>query len=129
MAEVRDRITVLELNDRRMTRIEQHLGLLPLPNIPITTQTSDMLIDAPALSDSSDKWVSSRPAIPPIQTSLNPLSPTFTPTHPVRAPLHVSTDLSDISSLSSASHVAPFSTQTSMKYKPLMRSIRPSKIS
>ncbi|GBB96755.1 hypothetical protein RclHR1_28250002 [Rhizophagus clarus] len=28
MAEVRDRITALELNDRRMTRIEQHLGVL-----------------------------------------------------------------------------------------------------
>ncbi|GBB85658.1 hypothetical protein RclHR1_12140007 [Rhizophagus clarus] len=34
MADVRDRITALELNDRRMTRIEQHLGLLPRPDIP-----------------------------------------------------------------------------------------------
>ncbi|GBB95349.1 hypothetical protein RclHR1_25130001 [Rhizophagus clarus] len=53
MAEVCDRITALELNDRRMTRIEQHLGLLPPPDIPATNQTSDMLIDAPAISDST----------------------------------------------------------------------------
>ncbi|GBB86684.1 hypothetical protein RclHR1_13070004 [Rhizophagus clarus] len=93
-----------------MTRIEQHLSLLPLPNIPATIQTSDMLIDAPALSDSSVERVSSRPAVSPVQTSLNLLSPTFTPTHPARAPLHVSTDLSGISFPSSTSHVAPSST-------------------
>ncbi|GES82885.1 hypothetical protein RCL_jg15885.t1 [Rhizophagus clarus] len=113
MAEVRDHITALELNDRRMTRIEQHLSLSPPPpNIPATNQTSDMLIDAPALSDSFVERVPSRPAVSPVLTSLNHLSPTFTPTHPVEAPLHVSTDLSVNSSPSSASHVAPSSTQT-----------------
>ncbi|GES82887.1 hypothetical protein RCL_e370_RclHR1_12880007 [Rhizophagus clarus] len=79
MADVRDRITALELNDRRMTRIEQHLGLLPPPDIPDTNQTSDMLVDAPAIPDSTVKQVFSRPATLPVQTSLNPLSPGFIP--------------------------------------------------
>ncbi|GBB98013.1 hypothetical protein RclHR1_31190002 [Rhizophagus clarus] len=85
MAEVRDRITVLELNNRRMTRIEQHLGLLPPPDIPATNQTSDMLIDAPAISDSTDTLVT-----------------------PISAPI----DLSNTSSPSSTSQAVPSFTQT-----------------
>ncbi|GBB89700.1 hypothetical protein RclHR1_01650007 [Rhizophagus clarus] len=82
MADVRDRITALELNDRRMTRIEQHLAGPP------------------------------RPAVLPVQMTLNPLSPGFTPSRPVRAPISASIDIPDISSLSFTSHMAPSSTQT-----------------
>ncbi|GBC10756.1 hypothetical protein RclHR1_09880005 [Rhizophagus clarus] len=112
MADVRDRITALELNDRRITRIEQHLGLLPPPDIPATNQISDMLVDAPAIPDSTVKQVSSRPAALPTQTTLNPLSPGFIPSRPVRAPISAPVDIPDISSLSSTSHMAPSSTQT-----------------
>ena len=112
MADVRDRITALELNDRRMSRIEQHLGLLPPPDIPTTSQTSEMLIDAPAIPAPTVKQVSPRPAVSPVQTTLNPLSPGFIPSRPVRAPISAPVDIPDISSLSSTSHMAPPSTQT-----------------
>ncbi|GBB85662.1 hypothetical protein RclHR1_12140011 [Rhizophagus clarus] len=85
MAEVCDRITALELNDRCMTRIEQHLSLLPPPDNLNTNQTSDMLIDALAISDSTVKLVA-----------------------PFSAPI----DLSDSSSPSSTSHAAPSFAQT-----------------
>ncbi|GBB86991.1 hypothetical protein RclHR1_13440009 [Rhizophagus clarus] len=112
MADVRDRITALELNDRRMTRIEQHLGLLPPPDIPTTNQTSAMLVDALTIPDSTFKQVFPRPAASPALTNLNPLSPGFTPSRPVRAPISAPVDIPDISPLSSASHMAPPSTQT-----------------
>ncbi|GBC01171.1 hypothetical protein RclHR1_40960001 [Rhizophagus clarus] len=112
MAEVRDRITALELNDRRMSRIEQHLGLLPPPDDPSTSQTSEMLIDAPAIPAPTVKQVSLRPAVSPAQTTLNPLSPGFIPSRPVRAPISAPADIPDISSLSPTSHMAPPSTQT-----------------
>ncbi|GBC01947.1 hypothetical protein RclHR1_00440013 [Rhizophagus clarus] len=112
MAEVRNHITVLELNDRCMTCIEQHLGLLPPPDIPATNQSSDMLIDAPAISDSTDALVFSRPTASPVQTPLNPLFPGFTPSRPVRAPLSAPINLSNTSSPSSTSQAVPFSTQT-----------------
>ena len=72
MADVRDRITALELNDRRMSRIEQHLGLLPPPDISTTRQTSEMLIDAPVIPTPTVKQVSPRPAVSPVQKTLNP---------------------------------------------------------
>ncbi|GET00262.1 hypothetical protein RCL_jg3187.t1 [Rhizophagus clarus] len=103
MAEVRDHITALEFNDRRMTRIEQHLGLLPPPDVPATNQSSDMLIDAPVISNSTAALVSSRPTASPVQTSLNLLSPDFTPSRPIRAPLSAPVVLSEISSPSSTS--------------------------
>ncbi|GBB89011.1 hypothetical protein RclHR1_15640009 [Rhizophagus clarus] len=112
MAEVCDRITALELNDRRMTRIEQHLGLLPSPDIPATNQSSDMLIDAPVISNSTVTPVSSRPTASPVQTPLNPLSPGFTPSRPVRATLSAPIDLPEISSPSSTSQAVPSPTQT-----------------
>ncbi|GET02923.1 hypothetical protein GLOIN_2v1766278 [Rhizophagus clarus] len=112
MADVRDRITALELNDRRMSRIEQHLGLLPPPDIPTTSQTSEMLIDAPAIPAPTVKQVSPRPAISPVQPTLNPLSPGFIPSRPVRAPISAPVNILDISSLSPTSHMAPPSTQT-----------------
>ncbi|GBB99311.1 hypothetical protein RclHR1_34830001 [Rhizophagus clarus] len=112
MADVRDRITALELNDRCMTRIEQHLSLLPPPDIPATNLTSDMLVDAPVIPDSTVKQVPSRPAALPVQTTLNPLSPSFIPSRPVRAPISAPVAIPDISSLSSSSHIAPSSTQT-----------------
>ncbi|GBC05504.1 hypothetical protein RclHR1_06260010 [Rhizophagus clarus] len=71
-----------------------------------------MLIDALAMSDSTVALVFSQPAISPVQTPLNPLSPGFTPSRPVRAPLSAPIDLSDISSPSSISHVVPSFTQT-----------------
>ncbi|GBC06399.1 hypothetical protein RclHR1_06800003 [Rhizophagus clarus] len=95
-----------------MTRIEQHLGLLPPPDIPATNQTSDMLVDAPAIPDSTVKPTSSRPDAPPVHTTLNPLSPGFVPSRPVRAPVSAPVDIPDIFSLSSTSHMAPSSTQT-----------------
>ncbi|GBB96365.1 hypothetical protein RclHR1_27380001 [Rhizophagus clarus] len=112
MADVRDRITALELNDRCMSRIEQHLGLLPPPDIPTATQTSEMLIDAPAIPAPTVKQVSPRSAVSPVQRTLNPLSPGFIPSRPVRAPISAPVDIPDISSLSSTSHMAHPSTQT-----------------
>ncbi|GBB87076.1 hypothetical protein RclHR1_13540003 [Rhizophagus clarus] len=112
MAEVCDRITALELNDRCITRIEQHLGLLPPPDIPATNQFSDMLIDAPVISNSTVALVSSRPTASPVQTSLNPFSPGFTPSRPVRAPHSAPIDLPEISSPSSTSQPVPSPTQT-----------------
>ncbi|GES92598.1 hypothetical protein RCL_jg28923.t1 [Rhizophagus clarus] len=112
MAEVRDRITALELNDHRMTRIEQHLGLLPPPDIPTTNQSSDMLVDALLIPNPTVALVSSRPAASPVQTPLNPLSPGFTPSRPVRAPLSAPVDIPDSSSLSSTFRTVPSSTQT-----------------
>ncbi|GBB94490.1 hypothetical protein RclHR1_23660002 [Rhizophagus clarus] len=112
MAEVRDRITALELNDRRMSRIEQHLGLLPPPDILTANQTSEMLIDAPALPAPTVKQVPPRSAVSPVQETLNPLSPGFVPSRPVRAPISAPVDISVISSLSPTSHMAPPSSQT-----------------
>ncbi|GBB94896.1 hypothetical protein RclHR1_24350004 [Rhizophagus clarus] len=112
MAEVRDHITALEFNDRRMTRIEQHLGLLPPPDVPATNQSSDMLIDAPVISNSTAALVSSRPTASPVQTSLNLLSPDFTPSRPIRAPLSAPVVLSEISSPSSTSQTVSSPTQT-----------------
>ncbi|GBC08520.1 hypothetical protein RclHR1_08180014 [Rhizophagus clarus] len=112
MTEVRHHITTLELNDRHMTRIEQHLGLLPPPDIPAINQTSDMLIDAPAISDSTVTLASSQPAALPVQTPLNPLSPGFIPSRPVRAPISAPIDIPNISSSSSTSHTVPSLTQT-----------------
>ncbi|GBB99261.1 hypothetical protein RclHR1_34620002 [Rhizophagus clarus] len=112
MAEVRDCITALELNDRYMTRIEQHLRLLLPPDIPVTNQSSDMLIDAPVISNSTVTLVSFRPTALPVQTSLNLLSPDFTPSRPVRAPLSAPVVLPETSSPSSTSQTAPSPTQT-----------------
>ncbi|GBB98637.1 hypothetical protein RclHR1_32880002 [Rhizophagus clarus] len=112
MAEVCDHITALELNDRRMTRIEWHLGLLPSPDIPATNQSSDMLLDAPIIPNPTVTLVSSRPTASPVQTPLNPLSPGFTPSRPVCAPLSAPVDIPDISSPSSTSRSVPSSTQT-----------------
>ncbi|GBB90688.1 hypothetical protein RclHR1_17710010 [Rhizophagus clarus] len=107
MAEVRDRITALELNNRRMTRIEQHLSLLPPPDIPATNQTSAMLIDAPPTSDSTSTstvaLVLSRPTTSPVPTRLNPLSPGFTPSCPLSASLSAPIVHSEISSSSPTS--------------------------
>ncbi|GES89230.1 hypothetical protein RCL_jg17158.t1 [Rhizophagus clarus] len=113
MADVRERITALELNDRRMTRIEQHLGLLPPPDIPATSQVTAMLVDAPAIPDSTIEQISPRSATLPAQKLLlNPLSPGFIPSRPVRAPISAPVVTSDISSTSFTSHMAPSSAQT-----------------
>ncbi|GBC10535.1 hypothetical protein RclHR1_00970036 [Rhizophagus clarus] len=112
MAEVRNRITALELNNRRMTRIEQHLDLLPPPDIPATNQSSDMLIDALAIPDSTVTQVSSQPTAPSLQTPLNPLSPSFIPTHPVQAPFSAPVTIPNTSPTSSTSHTLPSPTQT-----------------
>ncbi|GBB95604.1 hypothetical protein RclHR1_25730004 [Rhizophagus clarus] len=113
MAEVCDSITALELNDRCMTRIEQHLRLLPPPDIPATNLSSDMLIDALNIPNPTVTLVSSsRPTASPVQTPLNPLSPGFTPSRPVRTPLSAPIDIPEISSPSSTSHAVPSPTQT-----------------
>ncbi|GBB85354.1 hypothetical protein RclHR1_11900004 [Rhizophagus clarus] len=112
-----------------MTRIEQHLGLLPLPDIPATNQSSDMLIDTPAISDSTDVLMSSRSIASPVQAPLNLLSPDFTPARPLGAPLSAPIDLSNISSplLPLKRFLPP--PKPAMKFKPLMQSIRLSKTS
>ncbi|GBB94537.1 hypothetical protein RclHR1_23770002 [Rhizophagus clarus] len=74
--------------------------------------TSEMLIDAPAIPAPTVKQVSPRPAVSPVQRTLNPLSPGFIPSRPVRGPISAPVDIPDISSLSSTSHMAPPSTQT-----------------
>ncbi|GBC10753.1 hypothetical protein RclHR1_09880002 [Rhizophagus clarus] len=84
MADVRDRITALELNDRH----------------------------APAIPDSTLKQVSPQPAVSPVHMTLNPLSPGFTPSRPVKAPISAPVNIPDISSLSSTSHMAPSPAQT-----------------
>ncbi|GES94392.1 hypothetical protein RCL_jg5800.t1 [Rhizophagus clarus] len=112
MAKVRDCITALEFNDRCMTRIEQHLGLLPPPDIPATNQSLDMLIDALAIPDSTVAPVSSRPTALSLQTSLNPLSPGFIPTHSVQAPLSAPVTIPNTSPTSFTSHTFPSPTQT-----------------
>ncbi|GBB86433.1 hypothetical protein RclHR1_12880003 [Rhizophagus clarus] len=71
-----------------------------------------MLIDAPSIPNPTVTLVSSRPTASPVQTSLNPLSPEFTPLRPVRAPLSIPVDVPDLSSPSASSHATPSSTQT-----------------
>ncbi|GES95932.1 hypothetical protein RCL_jg291.t1 [Rhizophagus clarus] len=94
MADICDRITALELNDRCMTRIEQHIGLQPLSLVPNTTQSSDMNIDPPDVSKSSAPRDSLH-VIPPSRP-LNPLLPDFVP---------------------SMSHVVPASTSSSAVFQ------------
>ncbi|GBB94296.1 hypothetical protein RclHR1_23270004 [Rhizophagus clarus] len=77
MADVHDRITTLELNDRCMTRIEQHIGLQPMSPVPNTAQSSDMNINQPDVSNSSlaqDSLLNTPPSRP-----LNPLLPDLVP--------------------------------------------------
>ncbi|GES86859.1 hypothetical protein RCL_jg20765.t1 [Rhizophagus clarus] len=95
MADVRDRITALELNDQRMTRIEHHIGLQPLSSVPNNTQSSDMNIDQPNVSESSAMLDSLH--VIPSSRPLNPLLPDFVP---------------------STSHVAPVSTSSSAVITP-----------
>ncbi|GBB92086.1 hypothetical protein RclHR1_01960036 [Rhizophagus clarus] len=86
MADVRVRITALELNDQCMTCIEQHIGLQPLTTTPNTKQTSDMIINPP-----NDFNLSVACAITHHGTSLtrplNPLLPSFIPTESVVTPI------------------------------------------
>ncbi|GBB85730.1 hypothetical protein RclHR1_01220026 [Rhizophagus clarus] len=96
MADVRDRITALELNDQRMTRIERHIGLQPLSSVPPTTiQSSDMNIDQPNVS--RPPLVQDSPPSMSHTRSLNPLLPDFVP---------------------STSHVVPASTSSSAVVTP-----------
>ncbi|GES90532.1 hypothetical protein RCL_jg13621.t1 [Rhizophagus clarus] len=89
MANVRDRITALELNDQRMTRIEWHIGLQPLPSVPpSTTQSSDMNIDQPDVSRPS--LVQDSPLIMLHSRALNPLLPDFVPSIPHVVPASTS---------------------------------------
>ncbi|GBC04032.1 hypothetical protein RclHR1_05480015 [Rhizophagus clarus] len=81
----------------------EHLGLLPPPDIPATNQTLDMLIDAPAIPDSTGVLVSSQPTALPVQTPLNPLSPGFIPTRPVSAHLFANSISGFIESITSSS--------------------------
>ncbi|GBB99510.1 hypothetical protein RclHR1_35410002 [Rhizophagus clarus] len=96
MADVRDRITALELNDQRMTRIERHIGLHPLPSVqPTATHSSDMNIDQPDVS--RPPLAQESPLIVPHSRPLNPLLPDFVP---------------------STSHVVPASTSSSAVIMP-----------
>ncbi|GBB91144.1 hypothetical protein RclHR1_01830003 [Rhizophagus clarus] len=83
MAEVRDHITALELNDRY----------------------------AQAIPDSTVAQVFSQPTTLSIQTPLNPLSPGCIPTRPVRAPLSAPVTVPNTSLTSSTSHSFPSPTQ------------------
>ncbi|GBB95025.1 hypothetical protein RclHR1_24620004 [Rhizophagus clarus] len=127
MADVCDRITALELNDRRMTRIEQHLGLLPPPDISPNIQTSDMLIDPLIIPDPIVTYSSSRPAAPTLPAPLNPLQPSFTPSSPAKAPsLHPQLLLSLIvpHQLLPLTRSLPPPT-LAMRFRLLMQSIQP----
>ncbi|GBB98926.1 hypothetical protein RclHR1_33620001 [Rhizophagus clarus] len=96
MADVRDRITALELNDQHMTRIERHIGLQLLSFVPPTTvQSSDMNIDQPVVF--RPPLVQDSPPSMSHSRSLNPLLPDFVP---------------------STSHVVPASTSSSAVVTP-----------
>ncbi|GES94343.1 hypothetical protein RCL_jg14144.t1 [Rhizophagus clarus] len=96
MADVRDRITALELNDQHMTRIEWHIGLHSSPSVPPTaTQSSDMNIDQPTVSHPS--LAQDSPLVMSPSRPLNPLLPDFVP---------------------STSHVVPASTSSSAVITP-----------
>ncbi|GET01725.1 hypothetical protein RCL_jg7582.t1 [Rhizophagus clarus] len=103
MAEVRNRITALELNDRRMICIEQHLGLLFPPVIPANNQASDMLIDPPANTTPIVTQVSSQPAALTAQKPLNSLLPSFIPSRPDKTPISASSTVAIPTSSSSSS--------------------------
>ncbi|GBB92511.1 hypothetical protein RclHR1_20180003 [Rhizophagus clarus] len=125
MAEVCECITALELNDRRMTRIEQHLGL-SLPATLANHQTSDMLIDPPASFDLSAGQMSSQLANSTTPKPLNSLIPNFILLSPVRAPsLH-----SQLLLFLIISHplrpltLFPLPYKLAMKFRLLMRSIQ-----
>ncbi|GBB94805.1 hypothetical protein RclHR1_24170003 [Rhizophagus clarus] len=78
MADVRSRITALELNDQRMARIKWHIGLQPLSSVsPNTTQTSDMNIDH--LDVSNPFLTQNSLRAKPSSRPLNPLLPDFVP--------------------------------------------------
>ncbi|GBB94061.1 hypothetical protein RclHR1_22850002 [Rhizophagus clarus] len=104
MADVHDRITALELNDKCMTRIEQHLSLLPLPDISSNIQNSDILIDPPVIPNSVETNLTSQSINLSSQTPLNILPPSFTPSSPAKAPISASSTVT-ISSCSSSSSV------------------------
>ncbi|GBB95081.1 hypothetical protein RclHR1_24700002 [Rhizophagus clarus] len=74
MAEVRDCITALELNNRRMTCIEQYFSLLSPPIILANNQASDMLIDL--LANTSPIVMQFYPIRTPISTSSTVAIPT-----------------------------------------------------
>ncbi|GBC08589.1 hypothetical protein RclHR1_08240009 [Rhizophagus clarus] len=114
MAEVCDRITALELNDRCMTRIEQHLSLLSTPDISANNQNSDMLIDPPAVSNPIIMQMSSQSAALTVQKPLNPLLPSFIPSSPIRAPISTSSTVAipNGSFSSSTPNSVSFPTQT-----------------
>ncbi|GES86650.1 hypothetical protein RCL_jg20591.t1 [Rhizophagus clarus] len=107
MADVCDRITALELNDQRMTRIERHIGLQPLSSVsPTTAQTSNMNIDQPDVSNPFLAQNSLR--VETLSRPHNPLLPDFVPLTSPIAPartssLAVITSATTISSLNHAS--------------------------
>ncbi|GBB90850.1 hypothetical protein RclHR1_17960005 [Rhizophagus clarus] len=85
MADVRERITALELNDQRMTRIERHIGLHPLHSVsPSITQPSNMVIDHPDVPNPS-LAKNSLNGTPPSRP-LNPLLPDFVSSTPPVVP-------------------------------------------
>ncbi|GBB99586.1 hypothetical protein RclHR1_35700001 [Rhizophagus clarus] len=112
MADVRNRITALELNDQHMTRIEHHIGLQPFSSVPDNTQSSDMNIDQPNVSKSSAMHDSLH--VIPSSRPLNPLLPDFvlltshvapvstsssaviTPSAPIPSPKHASAEIQAI---------------------------------
>ncbi|GET01221.1 hypothetical protein RCL_jg18943.t1 [Rhizophagus clarus] len=125
MAEVCDRITALELNDRCMTRIEQHLSLLSTPDISANNQNSDMLIDPPAVSNPIIMQMSSQSAALTVQKPLNPLLPSFIPSSPIRAPISTSSTVAipNGSFSSSTPNSVSFPTQTHIETLSLQESL------
>ncbi|GBB94227.1 hypothetical protein RclHR1_23140001 [Rhizophagus clarus] len=119
MADVRDRITALELNDQHMTRIERHIGLQPLSSVPPTApQSSDMNIDQsdvsrPSLAQDSPlihvTFTPSQPLLPDFVPSTSYVVPAntsssavVTPSAPILSPKHASAEIQAINEKHSA---------------------------
>ncbi|GBB90094.1 hypothetical protein RclHR1_16990008 [Rhizophagus clarus] len=89
MADVRDRITALEFNDQRMTRIERHIGLQPLSSVShSTTQSSNMVIDHPDVPNPPPKnnFLHGMPPSRPLALLVPDLVPSPPPVIPARNP-------------------------------------------
>ncbi|GES94347.1 hypothetical protein RCL_jg14146.t1 [Rhizophagus clarus] len=122
MADVRDRITALELNDQCMTHIERHIGLHSSPSVPPTaTQSSDMNIDQPDVSHPS--LAQDSPLVMSPSRPFNPLLPDFVPStsHVVPA----STSFLAVITLSASS---PLRNTLAPKFRLLMKSTQPLKV-
>ncbi|GES92626.1 hypothetical protein GLOIN_2v1766278 [Rhizophagus clarus] len=133
MADVRERITALELNDQRMTRIERHIGLHPLHSVsPSITQPSNMVIDHPDVPNPSlaknslNGTPPSRPlnpllpdfvsSTPPVVPACNPSSAINTSASTIPSPQQASAEIQAINEKHSAIEIYPLFPPTPLIY-------------